>query len=212
MNRDLLEKLFDPSQIKQRDGNFGKRLDYIEGHAVIQRLNEALDAQWSFTILEHHILKETDEIMVLGQLKTGEVVKSQFGSSRITRAKETGEPISLADDYKAAATDSLKKCATMLGVGLHLYGSDKGKPSVPKSNPPRESPKPPEPQKGNGGNGGNGNNRLSSAQFKYILRLGDEAGRSRQDLDRISLKMFGVVTQHLSKSDAHAMIQNLLSN
>jgi len=59
MNRELLEKPFDPSQIKQREGNFGKKLDYIEGHAVIQRLNEALDVRWSFAILEHHILKET---------------------------------------------------------------------------------------------------------------------------------------------------------
>ena len=39
MNRELLEKHFDPSQIKQREGNFGKMLDYIEGHAVIERLN-----------------------------------------------------------------------------------------------------------------------------------------------------------------------------
>jgi hypothetical protein len=213
MNRELLEKSFEPSQIKQREGNFGKKLDYIEGHAVIQRLNDALDAQWSFTILEHHILKETDEVMVLGQLKTGDVIKTQFGSSRITRARETGEPISLADDYKAASTDSLKKCATMLGVGLHLYNSDKGKPSAPKSNAPRENIKTPEPKNDNGdGNGGNGNGRLSAKQFKYILHLNDEAGHSRQELDAITLKMFGVVAQHLTKSDASALIQNLLPN
>jgi len=41
MKRELLEKAFDPSQIKQRDGNFGKRIDYVEGHAIIQRLNDA---------------------------------------------------------------------------------------------------------------------------------------------------------------------------
>src|SRR5436309_3341261 len=29
--------------------------------------------------------------------------------------------VSLGDDLKAAATDSLKKCATLFGVGLHLY-------------------------------------------------------------------------------------------
>ena len=49
MNRELLEKPFDPNQIKQREGNFGKTLDYIEGHSVIQRLNDAFDANWSFT-------------------------------------------------------------------------------------------------------------------------------------------------------------------
>ena len=35
MNRELLEKPFAPEQIKQRDGNFGKTLDYVEGHAII---------------------------------------------------------------------------------------------------------------------------------------------------------------------------------
>jgi hypothetical protein len=38
MNRELLEKPFDPAQIKQRQGRNG-RLDYIEGHSVVHRLN-----------------------------------------------------------------------------------------------------------------------------------------------------------------------------
>ncbi|MDB4304246.1 RAD52 family DNA repair protein, partial [Desulfosarcina sp.] len=108
MNREILEKPFGPEQIKQREGNFGKMLDYIEGHAVIQRLNDAFDANWSFSIIRHDILKETDEVIVQGELKTGNVVKTQFGSSRITRARESGDIISLADDLKAAATDALK--------------------------------------------------------------------------------------------------------
>jgi hypothetical protein len=125
MNRDILEKPFGPEQIKQREGNFGKKLDYIEGHAVIQRLNDAFDGDWSFTLTHHEILKETDEVIVIGQLNAGGIVKSQFGSSRITRARETGDIISLADDLKAAATDALKKAATLLGVGLHLYRNER---------------------------------------------------------------------------------------
>ena len=109
MNRELLEKQFSPAQIKQREGNFGKKLDYIEGHAVIQRLNDAFEAQWSFSILKHEILEATDEVVVLGELRAGNFFKTQFGSSRITRARQTGEPVSLADDYKAAATDAVKK-------------------------------------------------------------------------------------------------------
>ena len=34
MNRELLEKPFDPGQIKQLEGNFGKKLDHIEGRGV----------------------------------------------------------------------------------------------------------------------------------------------------------------------------------
>ena len=53
MNRELLEKPFAPEQIKQRDGSFGKTLDYIGGHAIVQRLNDAFDAKWSSEILKH---------------------------------------------------------------------------------------------------------------------------------------------------------------
>jgi len=40
MNRDLLEAPFPPEAIRQREGNFGHLIDYIEGHSVIQRLND----------------------------------------------------------------------------------------------------------------------------------------------------------------------------
>ena len=145
MNRELLEKPFDLSQIKQREGNFGKVLDYIEGHAIIHRLNDSFEAEWSFSILKHEVLEKTEEVIVLGQLRAGDVVKTQFGSSKITRARESGEPISLADDLKAAGTDCLKKCATVLGIGLHLYNGN------------TPSPRTQDPQPHNRGNGGRNN-------------------------------------------------------
>ena len=66
MNREILEQPFDPAQIRQRQGPFGNRLDYVEGHAVIQRLNDALDCDWSFEVVEHGALEQHDEILVLG--------------------------------------------------------------------------------------------------------------------------------------------------
>jgi len=56
LNRELLEKPFDPSQIKQRKGNFGNVLDYIEGHEIIRRLNEAFDEDWSFKVVDYKTL------------------------------------------------------------------------------------------------------------------------------------------------------------
>jgi len=41
MKRDILEKPFDPALIKQRVGTYGNVLDYVEGHNVFKRLNEA---------------------------------------------------------------------------------------------------------------------------------------------------------------------------
>src|SRR5512146_2851112 len=117
MNRESLEKPFAPEQIRQRKGRNGV-LDYVEGHSVIQRLNEALEGAWSFEIVHHEIREE--EVVVLGKLVAGEVTKMQLGASQVTRERESGALVSLGDDLKAAGTDALKKCATFLGVGLHL--------------------------------------------------------------------------------------------
>ena len=196
MNRELLEKPCDTGQIKQREGSFGKMLEYIEGHAIIQRLNDAFEAEWSFKILKHEILKETDEVVVFGELRSGDVIKTQFGSSPITRNRETGEVINLSNDFKAAATDSLEKCATLLGVGLSLYNGDK-----------------PERQNNGGRTKGNGygNGKLTSKQYKYLLRLNNNLGKSRSGLDAHCLEAFGTVAQHLSKTDASSLIENLLA-
>ncbi len=206
MNRELLEKPFSPDQVKQREGNFGKMLDYIEGHAVIQRLNDAFEAEWSFSILEHEILEATDEVVVLGELRSGDVVKTQFGSSRITRNRETGEMVSLADDFKAAGTDALKKCATLLGVGLFLYSGDKPVRQNTGQRPRDNSGF----SNANRGNG-NGNGRLSGRQYKYIMRLNEELGKSKAELDEHCLKAFGSVAEYLSKADASILISQMLS-
>jgi hypothetical protein len=118
MNRELLETPFTPAQIKQRKGRNGM-LDYVEGHSVIQRLNEALEGAWSFEIVQHEVRE--DEVLVLAKLSAEGLVKMNFGVSQVTRERESGALVSLGDDLKAAATDALKKCATFLGVGLHLY-------------------------------------------------------------------------------------------
>ena len=209
MNREILEKPFNPDQIKQREGNFGKMLDYIEGHAVIQRLNDAFDSNWSFEIVKHKILTDTDEVIVLGKLIAGDIVKTQFGSSRITRARESGEMISLADDLKAAATDALKKAATLLGVGLHLYSGDKpvnqnlNRPSTTHNRPGNS---------GNGGNGSNnrqgnnGNGRISAKQHKFILDLMKEAGMTKSQLNQHCTETYGSVLDYINKSDASSLI------
>ncbi len=119
INLDVLTRPFDPSQIKQREGRGRKMLDYIETHAVITRLNEAFAGVWSFEVVDYKSME--GEIVVQGKLTAGDVTKMQFGSSEISRRKDDGKPVSIGDDLKAAASDALKKCATLFGVGLHLY-------------------------------------------------------------------------------------------
>lgn len=214
MNRQLLESTFSPDQIKQRNGSFGKTLDYIEGHSVIQRLNEAFDGSWSFEIISHDILE--DEVIVQGKLSADGVIKTQFGSSSITRAKDGGTIISLAADLKAAATDSLKKCATLLGVGLYLYA---GQPSATESEnreslrqgkqSPNSSNHKGDRQENATGTAINDNARVSNKQLTYLLDLGKEIGLDSKGLDKRSLVEFGVRMAYLSRKDASAFINSL---
>ena len=122
MNRDILEKEFEPAQIKKRRGPFGEDLDYVEAADVIRRLNEAFDGEWSFEIIEHQQM--FDEVVVLGKLTAQGVSKCQFGSHQITKAKKDGAVVNIGYDLKAAASDSVKKCATHFGVALHLYSEN----------------------------------------------------------------------------------------
>lgn len=136
LNRELLEKEFEPDQIKTRRGNYGKEIDYVETAAVIKRLNDAIDGDWSFEVVEH-IIQEND-VAVLGKLSTNGVCKMQWGSRKIGKNRITKEIICLGDDLKAAASDSLKKAASLLGCGLHIYTDDELEPLVPVTNKSEE--------------------------------------------------------------------------
>jgi Rad52/22 family double-strand break repair protein len=205
MNREILEKPFAPDQIKQRQGTHGDVLDYIEGCAVIQRLNECFDAEWIFEIQDHRVYD--DEVVVLGKLTLQGISKSQFGKSRITRSKKDNSIISLGDDLKAAATDCLKKCATLFGVGLHLYfdvpqttsnGNGSGNAS---SNGEHRS-------NGSDGNGSD-SGRLTARQLSAIFSMARVRGWSNKQIRDFSQEMFGKLPDFLNKREASAVIQHL---
>lgn len=103
----------------------GMNLTYVTGEQVTTRLNEVLGVGgWSFKILEHGLNAEADEVWVLGEIVahfTGhEVTRQQFGSQKIKRRRDTGVPLDMGFDLKGATTDAMKKCASLLGVGLYL--------------------------------------------------------------------------------------------
>lgn len=196
-NRKLLEQPFEPSQIKQRMGRSGL-LDYVEGHAVIKRLNDAFEGNWSFEVVSHEILKESDEIAVLGRLTACGIVKMQFGISQITRDRETKEVISLGDDLKAAATDSLKKCATQFGVGLHLY-EERGNQGQAE---PLDSEKESREKREDSG-------RITNRQLATIYGLAKARGLSSQEVERKTIQVFNKRPEYLSKTEASLVITEL---
>src|SRR4051794_9233556 len=125
MFEDTYARLAAPFEVTFSDVRGGVALTYISGEQVISRLNEVLGvSSWSFRILEHGIHAEADEAWALGELvaEIGEktVVRQQFGSQKVRRSRSTGAPLDLGFDLKGASTDAMKKCASLLGVGLYL--------------------------------------------------------------------------------------------
>jgi len=132
MDMKALEKAFDRKFVKKLQG-----FEYLEVHAVIQRLNDVDKDDWQFELLE--LMVDAEEIVQFGRLgrksESGEWIwRSQCGSKKITYRTETVDGKKVAgphvpenrvdygNDFKAAASDCLKKCATLWGVGLYLYG------------------------------------------------------------------------------------------
>lgn len=127
----VIERKLDPKLIKQRDAGGGRKLDYISGATVIRLLNKAFNYQWSFEIINETLVKSEPKynkhkktyeeqrpyIKVLGRLTVpGYGVKEQYGTKIVMGGATEQEGAA-----KSAATDALKKCATLLGIGLELY-------------------------------------------------------------------------------------------
>ena len=225
MNRELLETPFTPAQIKQRKGRNGM-LDYVEGHSVIQRLNEALEGAWSFEIVQHEVRE--DEVLVLAKLSAEGLVKMNFGVSQVTRERESGALVSLGDDLKAAATDAMKKCATFFGVGLPLYADKPIGGRAPAARavvaPPPAAPAPKPPARGpvngtrpvpNGRPGpghptnGHTTGTITPRQLDAIWKVGQAKGLDPNAVEHMSLRVFNRKPDALTHEEGAALIKEL---
>ena len=108
---------------KRRDGS-PVYVDYVPGWWFISQLNALFGYFWDFEIEEQAI--GTENCWVRGKLTIKDprtnltVTKSAFGGSKL---KSKDNPaIDIGDDLKSAATDALKKAATLLGVAADVYG------------------------------------------------------------------------------------------
>ena len=204
-NFTLLAQPFDRAFVKKREGRGGKMLDYLETATVIARLNEVLGPDgWSFRILEHIQLE--DEFVVRGELRLNGVCHQQFGASRISRDRN-GNALSLGDDLKAAASDALKKTATLYGVGLELYtGEGAVTPTLKEvpSNGDAQSIQMDGEQPANGDGEG-----INPFQERAILSLSVRRNMDREALERMLQEQYGKDLESLSMQQAGEVISQL---
>jgi len=151
-SKSLVELITAPTPndwIKTRPARGGIQVEYLPGFRFIEKLNSCFGFLWSHRVVDaferdgHIVTTNQVVIQIPGRTISKEypdgtkelirfdgleVVKTQFGGSdvkkysRDTGDKRKGDIIDLADDYKASATDGMKKCSTELGMFLDVYG------------------------------------------------------------------------------------------
>ena len=112
--------------IKTRPGKGGQTWDYVAVSYFIKVLNLMFGWNWSFEVIDEKILKT--QVIVKGKLtcRTGdiEIVKMQYGRKDIAFRKGSDIPLDIGNDLKASASDSLKKCASLIGIASDIYGKE----------------------------------------------------------------------------------------
>lgn len=132
--------------VYKRAGKGGSTFDYVTGSYITKALNYAFGWNWDFEVIEHG--DAGNHVWVLGRLtvrgtKIGDqITKTQFGRSDVKQLKAGGN-LDYGNDLKAAATDALKKCASMLGFASDIYS--KGDYKAESGQEPRSAAHPAPP-------------------------------------------------------------------
>lgn len=123
---------------KLRKGNTD--LDYLTTEQVVTRLNDVLGHDgWSFEIREHGA--DAKGIWVLGRLTCFRgtigpppIIREQFGECQTNPGMADG------DARKGAASDALKKAASLIGVGLYLAHKEEAAEMAARAAPSPRTP------------------------------------------------------------------------
>lgn len=120
---------------------------YHTGEQIVTHLNRVLGpAAWSFRVLAIGEEPDSDECWAFGEITAiidgVTVVKQDYGSQAFKRSRSTGKYVSKWDDKKSAATDALKRCARLLGVGLDAWANERAPSWRPEEHddPPAPAP------------------------------------------------------------------------
>lgn len=141
--KQIIEQPLPQEKIKQRPGKAGRTFDYVTPDFVIRLLNEAFDYRWDTHVFHQGMYGDTALVglnLTVWDAEGNPISKSQFGACDVGRGMGPGEA------FKGAASDAMKKAATLLGVALELYNDDETpKPQFQRPAVPQAPPAPPRP-------------------------------------------------------------------
>lgn len=112
--------------IKERPAKGGGKWKFVSAGYVKKCLNIMFGWDWDFEVITEQVI--CNQVLVKGKLTCRTngrtIVKMQFGKKEIVYKKGTQDPLDIGNDFKAAASDSLKKCAAELGIAADIYNAE----------------------------------------------------------------------------------------
>lgn len=121
-----------------RPAKGGGKWTYVTAAYVTKVLNFVFGWNWDFEVVNQG--KEGGQVWVLGKLtvkddKGHTITKTQYGRADIkfkvayknNQRVQSTEMLDYGNDLKAAASDALKKCASMIGIASDIYGKSEFK-------------------------------------------------------------------------------------
>lgn len=137
LNENQVQKIFNTTPRRyqySRPAKGGGNWSYVRASYVRRALDGIFGFNWSFDIETSlaeafEVAKITKACVVKGVLTCRtrhdgqwiEIKKVQWGRSEVKFKKGTQEPLDFGNDIKAASSDALKKCASLLGIAADVY-------------------------------------------------------------------------------------------
>jgi len=201
----VIERPFEPADMKSRPGSYGKPITYAPLKAYIERMNQAFGYDWSNEVVRvdrGNPERGEDEIIAILKVVASGVVKTQAGSKRVSRDKE-GNAYCLGDDTKAAISDGFKKCCQLFGIGLHLLDEDED--AAPESRSGRNGSHASQPRATSRTVGG-----ITEKQIAFIRDLRTKLGWSQDDIRTLSERLYRTTdVASLNQTQASTLINEL---
>lgn len=133
MNQETIAKLRAPFPLEAHTCNY-EGFIYADETAVTERLDE-VDPAWAFEIIS--IVSRDKKVSVHARLTVCGVSRDGVGMQGIeyVKDKKTGEitDFEVSEVEKGAATDALRRCARMFGIGRYLLSAAKIQKDAPKT-------------------------------------------------------------------------------
>lgn len=140
LNENQVQKIFNTTPARYqytRPAKGGGQWSYVRASYVRRALDGIFGFNWSFDIETSlseafEIAKLTKMCVVKGVLTCRtkvdgqwiEIKKVQFGRAEIKFKKNSTELLDFGNDMKAASSDALKKCASLIGIAADVYDPD----------------------------------------------------------------------------------------